>query len=124
MMPVFNYKNQGRDATIDPAYLARIKNIEDSSEDITQLKRKVAELQQEVQRLQNQYNVISEQLDQATGEINNLTNQLVELANTINDLELQIAQLQAIIDSIDEFEPIDSDFINNLEPYNLQEGEG
>ena len=43
-MLIINDRNLGRDATIDPAYLAHTK---DESEDMDELKRDVAELQED-----------------------------------------------------------------------------
>ena len=119
-----NQRNQGRDSTLDPSYIRNVKSVDSSSEIITQLQKDVAQLKINLQNLQNQYNSISIQLDQTTGQVNTLNSQINELNNTIFTLQSQIAELQQTIDDMDEYTPIDSDFLNNLEPYNSQEGEG
>lgn len=123
-MMLINNKNIGRDSTIEPAYIRGTKPVDSSSEIITQLQKDVAQLKINLQNLQNQYNSISVQLDQTTGQVNTLTNQINELNITITMLQNQITELQQTIDDMDEYTPIDSDFLNNLEPYNSQEGAG
>lgn len=124
MMPIFNEKNQGRDATVDPAYLAHLKSSSSSSGEIEELQREVAQLQADVRRIQNQYNSISVQLDQTTGEVNSLSDQLEQMNQTITQLQSQINELSEIIESMDQYEPIEDSFIDDLPPYNSQEGEG
>jgi cell division protein FtsB len=55
---LINKRNSGRDATIEPAYLAR-KPEEEGEEDIEQLKRRVTALESEVATLNGQYDAVS-----------------------------------------------------------------
>lgn len=125
MLPINETNNQGRDATIEPAYLSRrIVTEEDPESEIAALRRRVVLLEQEVASLQTEYNTVSAELAQATENIESLTAQLNALSEEIATLQEQIAALQEAIAELDDFEPIDNEYINNLPPYNEQEGVG
>lgn len=122
---LINDKNQGKDSSIDPSYLARINTVEGSEQgEIEQLQREVAQLKIQLNNLQNKYDQAIEMIERDEQLIQNLQIQINNLLSTIAALEQRINELQEIIDNMDQIEPIDDDFINNLPPYNLQEGAG
>lgn len=125
MLPINETNNQGHDATIEPAYLSkRIAVEEDPESEIAELRRRVVLLEEKVTSLQTEYNAVSAKLAQATEDIESLTTQLNALSEEIATLQEQITALQEAIAELDDFEPVDNEYINNLPPYNEQEGVG
>ena len=116
-------KFHGRDATIDPYYLAELRNIAEDA-DIERIEREIAELRAELERQTQEYNQLVERVNTLEEADSEMKEQILILQGTISELRDLIDGLQAQIDSMDQFEPISVDFINNLEPYNSQEGEG
>ena len=131
---LINSKNQGRDSTLDPSYLSRKpRSTSTPSEDIAQLWEQIRQIRIELINLKNDYDTITEQIngidekvEQIETLINSLENKYSELNNliqvqqqTINNLELRIEELENY-----EHMPISNSFIDDLEPYNSQEGEG
>lgn len=127
-------KNQGRDSTVDPSYLSRKpRPTSTPSEDIAQLWEQIRLIRIELINLKNDYDTITEQIngidekvEQIETLINSLENKYNELNNliqaqqqAINNLELRIEELESY-----EYTSIPNSFIDDLEPYNSQEGEG
>ena len=123
MIPAFNYKNSGRDATVDPAYLAKLRAQTDSME-IEELQREVAQLKIQVQALEEEKVVIIEKINELENDQEELQNQIINLNNIIESLQQQISSLETTIAEMDGHAPIELEFIDNLPPYNLQEGVG
>lgn len=116
-------KTRGRDSMIDPYYLARDR-FASYDDEIQHLEEEINRLKIELAQHISDYERLSGQVDAQGEEINSLSTRISELEGQISEINLRIQELQDEIDSMDQYEPIDSSFIDNLPPYNEQEGVG
>lgn len=121
---VINYKNQGRDSTLEPAYIKNYVSSEPEPEDIEWLKQEIQKLKTRVTELETEKILIIEQINNLEENQEELQNQITNLNEIINNLQLQINSLEAALAELDGHRPIELSFIDALEPYNSQEGVG
>lgn len=120
---LINSRNEGRDSTLEPAYLTKRPKRE-SGGDISELYRLIEELRTELHSVEEQCDGLENKINQTDTKVDELTEQISGLQSSIANLQAQIDEINSVIAQIDDHQPIELSFIDALEPYNSQEGEG